>query len=682
MMIKTLRYRQIHLDFHTAPQIPSIGQSFKKDHWQETLRRARVNSITLFSKCHHGWSYHPTTVGRQHPHLDFNLLRAQYDACKEIGIEVPIYLSAGVDNLASHEHPEWRQISDDGSYQGWAKGILQPGFHTMDFFSPYLDYLCEQIREVVAFFPDCDGIFLDIIAQGAVCNRWGLDYMLSTGLDPECKADRARAAEAALERYYQKTTEAVQSQCSNIPLIHNSGHVQRGRRDLLKYFSHLELESLPTGGWGYDHFPMSAKYAANLGLDFLGMTGKFHTTWGEFGGYKHPNALRYECSAMLALNSKCSIGDQLHPSGQLDESTYRNIEIAYSEVEAKEPWCTGAKAVSDIAVLSSEAENATHGQNNPDEGAVRILLESHFLFDVIDRNQRFDRYKLLILPDDIRVDKELKSKLDTYIASGGKVLLTGESGLWKDRSEFAFDIGASHEGPSEFSTDYIVPCQEMRATFVDSPTVMYLRSQRIRITTGQSLGVIYDPYFNRTYRHFCSHQHTPPQTEPSGFDCGVLHGKIIYLTHPVFSVYRSYGAVACRVYVAKIIARLLGDQISLNTNLPSMARLALNYQIKEHRFILHMLYANTINRGGHLNQSGGSVTSSGQTIEVIEDLLPLNRTKVTLYNLPTISNVTLEPQGINLEFTQNNEHLHFMVDEFICHQMVAIHEARPSDASH
>ena len=33
---------------------------------------------------------------------------------------------------------------------------------------------------------------------------------------------------------------------------------------------------------------------------------------GEFGGYKHPNALRYETSLCLANGAACSIGDQLH----------------------------------------------------------------------------------------------------------------------------------------------------------------------------------------------------------------------------------------------------------------------------------------------------------------------------------------------------------------------------------
>lgn len=669
-----LPYRQVHLDFHTSPQIEGIGEKFDKGRWQETLLEARVNSITLFSKCHHGWSYHPTKVGKIHPHLNFDLLRAQYDACKEIGIATPIYLSAGVDNLAGEEHPEWREINAEGAYSGWVTSPLKPGFLMMDFLSPYVDYLCEQIHEVVELFPNCNGIFLDIISQTAVCNRWGMEYMLANGLDPENPDDRAKAIEAALKRYYQMTTAAARNNRADMPILHNSGHLQRGRRDLLQYFSHLELESLPTGGWGYDHFPMSAKYAGNLGLDFLGMTGKFHTTWGEFGGYKHPNALRYECAAMLAFNSKCSIGDQLHPSGELDSSTYANIGAAYREVEAKEPWCVGARALSDIAVLSSEAETGTHGQNSADEGAVRVLLESHVLFDVIDREESFERYKLLILPDDIRIDEALKTRLDAYLGSGGKLLLTGESGLWKDRGEFAFDIGASYEGTSEFSPDYMLPIQEVRPEFVDSPIVMYLRSQRIRTTSGKSLGAIFDPYFNRTYRHFCSHQHTPPRTEPSGFNCGVIHGNVAYLAHPVFSLYRTYGAVAYRAYVVNVIDQLLGDQATVKSNLPSTARLALNYQATERRYVLHLLYANTISRGGAMNLSGGTVAASGQTIEVIEELLPLHEIIVTLTNLAPIARVTLEPQGEEINFLQEGSRLRLQLDKFTCHQLVVLQE--------
>jgi hypothetical protein len=460
-----------------------------------------------------------------------------------------------------------------------------------------------------------------------------------------------------------------------MPVFHNSGHIPRGRHDILTHFSHLELESLPTGGWGYDHFPMSAKYACNLPFDFLGMTGKFHTTWGEFGGYKHPNALRYECAAMLAFGAKCSVGDQLHPNGTLDPSTYEIIGEAYREVAAREPWYRDAKQVFDLAVLSSEAESISHHESLPDEGASRVLLESHFLFGLVDRTMDFNHYKALVLPDDIRIDAELKAKLDAYLTNGGKLILSGESGLWKDRAEFAFDLGATYEGLSPCyppdnepnrGHDYVLPLQEFRAPFVNRPQVMYERSHRIRATKGESLGQIFDPYFNRTWEHFCSHQHTPNQAEPSGFDCGVRHGNILYFAHPVFRHYRTYGAVANREFIARAIRSFLGESISLTTNLPSTARVALTSQPEEKRHVLHVLYAPAIHRGGGIRLLGG------KGIEVIEDLPLLPGAEITLRPSSSVTAARLVPQDVPLPIETTGDRITLRLPEFSCHQMIEL----------
>ena len=72
-----MRYRQVHLDFHTSEKIPDIGAGFTKENFQEALKKGHVDSITLFSKCHHGWAYHPSKANEMHPNLRFDLLGAQ-----------------------------------------------------------------------------------------------------------------------------------------------------------------------------------------------------------------------------------------------------------------------------------------------------------------------------------------------------------------------------------------------------------------------------------------------------------------------------------------------------------------------------------------------------------------------------------------------------------------------------
>lgn len=676
-MKPSLRFRQIHLDFHTSEAIDGVGSRFNKKKYQETLKRAEVNSVTTFALCHHGWSYYDTKVGKRHPHLNFDLLRAQFEACKEMDINVPIYLTAGVHNLAADENPGWREVDAEGRYGGWVTSNLQAGFKTLSFHSPYLDHLAEQTREVVALFPEADGIFFDIINQSEDCSIWALRHMQEKGLNPEVQADRIQSRVDALMKYYTQITDAVRGVKSDMPIFHNSGHVTPGFRDILPFFSHLELESLPTGGWGYDHFPQSAKYVRQLGMEFLGMTGKFHSTWGEFGGYKHPNALRYECCAMLAYGARCSVGDQLHPTGEIDESTYEIIGDVYREVATKERFVEGALNVSDVALLSSESIRGGESfrvqkrEHAADTGAARVLLEEHILFDILDPEMDFTPYRMLVLPDDVMIGAELEAKLRRYLEDGGKLFLTGDSGVLPGRG-MLFDIGGCVGEPSEFLPDYWLPRAELRAEFVNRPMVMNGRGRRLHVTDGENLGDVFDPYFNRRWDHFCSHQHTPPRPEASGFASGVRKGAILYLAHPVFSIYRGFGQVALRQTIAKHLDYLLADDRSVRLEgFPSTARVTLAHQPQEQRYILHLLNGTTINRGGEVDMHGGNLAGRMKSYEVIEDTRPLYDVRVRVRLSKNVNEVTLEPEHQSLAFVKEGDWVTFTLSKVSHHQIVA-----------
>ena len=68
-----MRFRQVHLDFHTSGLIPEIGGRFSKEQFQKALKLGHVDSITVFSKCHHGWAYHFSKANEMHPQLKFDL---------------------------------------------------------------------------------------------------------------------------------------------------------------------------------------------------------------------------------------------------------------------------------------------------------------------------------------------------------------------------------------------------------------------------------------------------------------------------------------------------------------------------------------------------------------------------------------------------------------------------------
>ena len=146
-----MRFRQVHLDFHTSEHISGVGSGFDKKQFQEALKTGNVDSITLFAKCHHGWMYYPSDVAEMHPHLKFDLLGAQIEAAHEIGVKTPVYISAGLDEKMARLHPEWLFRYPDES-MSWARDFTEPGYHILCMNTPYLDYLIKQIEEVCRLY--------------------------------------------------------------------------------------------------------------------------------------------------------------------------------------------------------------------------------------------------------------------------------------------------------------------------------------------------------------------------------------------------------------------------------------------------------------------------------------------------------------------------------------------------
>ena len=645
-----LRKRQIHLDFHTSEFVP-VGNNFSKEQFQSALKAGHVDSITVFSKCHHGWSYHPTDVNEMHPTLNFDLLGAQLEACKEIDVNAPVYISAGYDEKEYLKRPEWRwRHSPDKEEQIEYENEVH--FHLLCFNTGYIEFLCKQIEEVMVKYNPC-GIFLDIIEPKICYCEKCVSDMEALGLDINNEEDRKKFSQITFEKYLRETNAAVRKYSDTATVFHNRGHIPHGEYGYIDSNSHLELESLPTGGWGYDHFPLSAAYVRSMGdREFLGMTGKFHQSWGEFGGFKHPNALIYETSLSVANGAGCSIGDQMHPLSDLNPATYNLVGKAYSLIEEKEPWLNGAVNVAEIAVLSAEAVTGNRNQKT-DIGANRMLLENHFLYNFVDETADFSAYKLLILPDSATYTDETVEKIRAYAKNGGKIIAAGK-GLVKD-GRFIFDFGSEYIGKNELNPTFFVPDFE---TVNGTPEyVMRCDFHKFKVSGGDIVAHMQNPYFNRTLEHFCSHMHAPNNPEEE-FAGAVISGNVAYIGWNIFTAYATHGHLCFKELFTHVINKLMGDDITVYADVPDKAVVTYTRQETEKRNILHILFAHT--------------TLRGTNTEIIEDTVPLYNVKCSIKSDKKPSGVALVPSGTELDFDYIDGRVVFTVPEVNIHQMVEI----------
>lgn len=677
-----LPFREIHLDFHTNETIENIGINFHPEEFVKTLKNAHVNSVTLFARCHHGMLYYDSKKNpeRIHPHLvNKNLLKDQIEACHKADIRTPIYTTVQWDYYTAQRHREWLCIDENGQSIGESGAVQRPldaGFYeSLCLNTGYREFLKAHVEEILDTFAPVDGLFLDIVFPVPCACPACRAKMEKKGFNSFNRQERLEFYKETIHEWQKEMTGFIHSKFPGTPVFYNRGHVGTDQRISGDTYTHFELESLPSGTWGYLHFPTTVRYARILGKEYLSHTGKFHTMWGDFNSYKNQPALEFECFNMLAMGAKCLIGDQLNPDGRLSESVYKLIGKVYRQVEEKEKWCDDVDPVVEIGVFTPEEFVGASNNNLPKSlrGAVRILQECGYQFNVIDTKENFEKYRLLILPDEIPVDPQFADKLAEYIKNDGSLLCTCKSGLKPDSSDFAIDMGVekSKEQPTDLYgkevagriydrgdyCQYILPGSVIGGQLPKDYHVMYSRG--LNVETADGAEVLLESYasvFDRDYRHFCSHRQSPCSGE-AAYPAVVKKGKCIYFSHPIFTQYQYNAPLWYKKIIEDAIDLLLNDRI-LTHNGPSTLLTTVNDQLRENRRVVHLLHYIPERRC--------------QTIDVIEDVIPIYNIQCRLETPQKVKSVSCQPQNTALPYNAENDHIVFTVPEVNGHQMIEI----------
>lgn len=643
---------QVHLDFHTPGEVRGIGADFDPDAFADTFARAGVGQVNLFARCHHGWCYYPTKVGRMHPGLRFDLLGAQMKALKSRGIRTAVYLTVGWDERTWRADPEMAALDRDGRA---GTPPLTPGWHLLCLNTPaYLDHVAAYAREILQRYR-AEGLFFDILMQphpACFCPRC-TDRMAGEGVDGRDDAQAAAFSHRIIREACARLARAARAVRKDVRLFFNSC-LSLSARDLVAYDTHVEVESLPTGGWGYMHFAVMGPFARTLGKPFVGMTARFHRLWGDFGGLKTQAALEQESFHSLMLGGAVCVGDHLHPRGRLEPAVYDRIGNVFRQIQAREPWCRDAKPVAQVAVLTDARPG--QGIGPALSGAVRILAERQFLFDVVDADADFTRYAVLVLPDEVRPDEKLAAKVARFLARGGKVLATARSGMAVGSDRFVLSgWPVAYAGEARHSQPYLVLGKDLAGVAPAMPHALYRPGPEVRAARGAKvLATLGDPYFSRTDRHFYGHGEAP-MARSTRRPAIVCKGRIAYAQAPLFAAYAETAYPVYRDVVGALVDRLLGER-ALEVAMPTTGRATLLKQGR--RLVVHLMHYVAERRA--------------EGLDIIEDRLPLRDVALSVAMPARPQRVYLAPEGGDLDFCYHRGRAYATVPMVDGHRMVVL----------
>lgn len=652
----------LFFDFHTMPACPDVGAGFDFDAITGQIADMGVDYMVFPARCNLGTAYYNTKVGIRHPSLTYDLLERLAEACGRRGIALSCYINTGLSHEEGLRHRDWLVLTTEG--YTYRPNRLDHFMRQMCYNTPYMEHLEAMIREVAAY--PIAGFFFDCMHTAPCVGQECIAEMKRLGVDWTDEVQLHEYNYQKILRAARRMAEAARSVKPDLLIYHN-GIDYEAQRDIGTY---LEFECLPTGGWGYETLPIGARYLRTLGKPVLNMTGRFHKSWGDFGGIRTEPSLTYDLVYGLANAMRCTIGDHFHPRGDVNQPVFDLDRRVYDHLRRYEPWLDGARAVVDAAIAwptpypgykfmapaRREVYNRFYGAIR---GGCRLLCELRQQFDIVTTFCDWSGYELLVLPDFLTLDDELVRRVRAHLERGGAILATGWAGLDPDRREFVFhEWGVRYAGDEPCDPAYFRVAPELSAGIPDMPITFYQRGAAVEALPGtQVLAEIIAPYYNRHWDGEHGFVYLPPD-RPTGRPAVTLRGRVAYVSHPILTGYGADAQVPLKQLVANLLERLLPRPLVRAAGLPSFARATVTAQ--PGRRMLHLMSYVPERRGDR--------------VDMIEEPIELRDVTVALRADRPVSRVYLAPERTPLDSKTRDGYVHTTVPVVNGYAMVVFEE--------
>jgi hypothetical protein len=286
------------------------------------------------------------------------------------------------------------------------------------------------------------------------------------------------------------------------------------------------------------------------------------------------------------------------------------------------------------------------------------MQRGYFQVQLIDDFTDFTPFQAIIIPDAISVNAEVGARLETYLKNGGRILLTGTSGYWQEKTERL--SGVSIAGKQTGELEYGQYDESLAGDLYKLPIIMYDGGLECTAKEAEVLGRILKPIESRVGEKFSGHQHFAPG-KMTDFPACVATEKTIWFAHPLFKLYNDTGHDSLRMLVDGAMRRLLLPVGPLITSdAPGHVRLFLRKSHEGHH-VLHIVHAAYEMRGKVL----------GSPIQTVAGLPTLDKINITI-RLSGLKKVRRLGQNSKLFCTQTNDSVSITLSSVTFHEVLLI----------
>ncbi len=679
-------YRKLFFDFHSQETVKGLASGFNAERWAEQLAEANVQAVSVFTRCTFGWSYYRKGQVRYvHPQLPagLDMVEEQINALHKRNIKAIGYYGVFNSEPASREYPDWVCRDSQGKPMGISMCMHSPACDKM---------LIPHIVEIVTLY-DLDAMFFDGLftrpEQFCFCEhcKKRFEHEMKTAF-PENEQDPnwGRYVQWKISDYRgirKRIVEAIHKVRPEMPVSFNWVATMHAPEEFPNGADTLMIDIFPEDQLFEGSY--QAKQWAASGMPFDIMNTAFLQWWGDWE-CKPAVAMQHEVATIIANGGLTWIGYNMTQAFEVFPAVMAELGKTLAFVKDREPILIGAKPRAGVAVLHTEDVHMTceprpalFAPEQNMRGVHKVFMESglphHFvgkewLTSHIQGLSAQERYPLIVLSDQRRLDEKLAKALTRYVQDGGGLLVTGRTGTldknYQPLDDFVLSdlLGLKFAGRLEESHCYFeVTDAALKSDTLDMPHLIEGRGVLTMPTASdvQVLAELWTSYVRGDGQPLL--RWSPPGSNtghPAITYRRVGRGAVGYVAADIFTAYLVKNVWSIKHVLANLVRRLCPN-FPIHLASPAWLEVAMADQktASGTRQIVHL-----VNHHGNRSVAG--------TCVCIESTLPVRDVMVTIRRPVRPERVTLEPQGIQPTWHYDGQHVIVQVPEVAIHTAVVI----------